>query len=93
MVKKRRGARTLWARLGLHSAVSPGVLVVGGGRVRAVVSVGFGGIIPCGAVDSRVLVLVRVERLPVRGGARGAVAVRDAGRGAVVARIRGAGLG
>lgn len=93
------GARTLWARLRLYSTVGPGVLVVSGGRIRAVVAVAFGRVVSCRAVDGRILVLVRVERFPVRGGARRAVAVRDPGGGcsgggrAVVARIRSARLG
>lgn len=86
-------SRTLRTRLRLYSAVSP-VLVVGGGRVRAVVCVGFCRVISSGCgVDARVLVLVGVERLPVRGGAGRAVAVSDSRCGAVVARIRGGGLG
>lgn len=86
-------ARTLWTRLGLHSAVRPGILVVGGGRVRAVVGVGFCRVISSGRVDARVLVLVGAEGLPVRGGAGRAVAVSDSAGGTVVARIRGGGLG
>lgn len=85
-------SRTLRTRLGLYSAVSP-VLVVGGGRVRAVICVGFCRVISSGCVDARVLVLVGIERLPVRGGAGRAVAVGDSRCGAVVARIRGGGLG
>lgn len=84
-------ARTLRTRLRLCSAVSP-VLVVGGGRVRAVICVGFCRVISSGCVDAWVLVLVSIKRLPVRGAGR-AVAVRDSRCGAVVARIRGGGLG
>lgn len=93
---------TLRARLRWYSTVGPGVLVVRGGRVRAVVAVAFGRVVPCRAVDGRILVLVRVERFPVRGGARRAVAVRypggsggscGGGGGAVVARVRSARLG
>lgn len=80
----------MWTRLGLYSAVSPCVLVIGGGRVRAVVGVRLGRVISSRRIDARVLVLVRVERFPVRGGAGRAVAVRDStSRGAVVARVRG----
>lgn len=89
---KNLRARTLWTRLGLHSAVSPGVLVVGGSRIRAVISVGFCRVISSGRVYARVLVLVSIERLPVRGGAGRTVAVRDSTGGTVVARIRGRGL-
>lgn len=86
-------ARTLWTRLRLHSAVSSSILVVGRGRVRAVISVGFCRVISSGSIDAGVLVLVGIERLPVRGGAGRAVAVGDSSGGTVVARIRGGGLG
>lgn len=87
------------ARLRLYSTVGPCVLVVSGGRVRAVVAVAFRRVVPRRTIDGRILVLVRVERFPVRGGARRAVAVRDpggdggGGGGAVVSRVCSARLG
>jgi len=85
---------TLRTGLGLYSAVSPRVLVVGGGRVRAVIWVGFGGIVSSGSVDAVVLVLVGVQGLPVRGGVGRTIAdVRDPARRTVVAGIRGRRLG
>lgn len=90
---EKSAARTLWTRLGLHSAVSPSILVVGWSGVRAVISVGFCRVISSGSIYTRVLVLVGIERLPVRGGAGRAVAVSDSSGGTVVARIRGGGLG
>lgn len=83
----------MWTRLGLHSAVSPSVLVVGGSRVRAVISVGFCRVISSRSIYTRVLVLVGIERLSVRGRAGRAVTVSDSTGGTVVARIRGGGLG
>lgn len=93
IIMEKYAVLTLRTRLGLHSAVSPRVLVVGGGRVRAVISVGFCRVISSGSVYTRVLILVGIERLPVRGGAGRAVAVRDSSGRTVVARIRGGGLG
>lgn len=66
----RCGGPTLRARLRLYSTVGPGVLVVGGRRVRAVVAVAFGRVVSRRAVDGWILVLVRVERFSVRGGTR-----------------------
>lgn len=83
----------MWTRLGLHSAVSPSILVVGGGRVGAVICVGFCRVISSRSVYTRVLVLIGIQRLPVRGGAGRAVAVSDSSSGTVVARIRGGGFG
>lgn len=84
----------MWTRLGLNSAISPGILVVGGGRVRAVITVGFCRVIPSRSVHTGVLVLIGVQGLPVRRRRTGrTVAVRDSCSGAVVSRIRGRGLG